>query len=147
MCRSTGRTRQGTILLFTLMVLGAIVFFATLYLEVIRSMKQTARHECDQLIVQTAADAGLEDALGLVLDDPARTASLQGNLSSGAVYTVEIPTNNVAGTAVVTEPDGRQVPAGAIHLVSVASYGTASRRAEAIIALGSSDNPTLLSRW
>lgn len=143
------RKRNGYILMLTILVSAAIIFFAFLFISFFHSEKNLAQKAEHSLIADEAAKAGIQDAIYHLKQDAKwntgfNKAFLQ---NSQATYTMSfdknqstIPysTNNSQGPAAITGYNGRSVPAGMVHLVSLGNYGNGSRTEEALVSTRSS---------
>ncbi len=137
------RTR-GYILILTILVMSAVFFISTMFIGFFRSEHRLALRAQNDVIAQAAAEAGIQDSLLAVKQDSSWDVGFENVIlpNSRATYTVtfdrdqtDIPfsTSNIAGTAMITGYDGREVYPGMIHLVSIGRYGESRVTEEALI--------------
>lgn len=151
------RPRNGYILVLTLLIATAILFFAFSYVELYRGQARLARLAENDMIAAAAAGAGIDEAIFELKRNHTWTSGFQNVLlpHSGAAYSMSfipnqplsisigfltpssrvIPfsTNNSAGPLSVTGYGGRIVAPGMADLISVGTFATSVRIEEAII--------------
>lgn len=142
---------KGSVMIMTLLITAALIFFAALYLNFFLTEKNTAfKAECD-IIAKEAANAGIDDAYYNIKKNTSwNTGFSNASLAhSGANYNMSfnqsqtaIPysTNNANGSATVTGYGGRSVPVGMIHLVSQGKYLRSTRIEQALVSVTSSSS-------
>lgn len=143
------RRQRGYILILTVTVIAVLVVFAIAYVNYFRGEKKSSQQEEFILIAQSAADAGINDAVSQINKDKTwgthgetMTKNLPG---SGATYTVTFvrntadpdrpgqflpySINNLTGIRIIRTgwPGNRFVPPGGIHLVSVGRFRNTTR--------------------
>lgn len=140
--------QRGYILIVTLLAIAALFFYAITLVRFHFMEKGIAQMGEMTLIAEQAANAGLNDAIYYLKRDPAWSAGFNNAAlpHSDAVYFITFnntqgspySTNNSAGTSAVAGYNGRSVPAGAIHIVSVGKSGKATHIKEALVITGKS---------
>jgi Tfp pilus assembly protein PilX len=139
---------KGALLIMALLVIGALFFFALMYVRLFATEKQLSQKAEQTLVADEAAQAGINDALLELKKNPAWNAGFSdvGLPRSGALYTVTFnntqtalpwSTNNGAGSAALTGWNGRTVPPNAVHLVSTGTLGKGKSTRQAIVVLAS----------
>ncbi|MCE1248238.1 MAG: hypothetical protein LWY06_16480 [Firmicutes bacterium] len=139
--------QKGYVLILAVIVMMVLIYFSAMYLNFFSAEHRIAMNGEQKLIAIEAANAGIEDALYYISTDKTWSTGLS-DVSlphSGAKYTVTftksstVPysTNNISGSSTVTGYNGRQVPAGFIHIVSVGTFGRNSDVEEALLSGGS----------
>ncbi len=129
------------ILLFTLLVMAAVLFLALVLLGIYQGMNRSARLLMDAQAADLAAQSGLREAASRLREDPDWTTGFDREpLAGGATFSVTFApdsdwrsTNNARGSVAVTGTEGRTVPASYVHVVCVATCGWTTRRQEAFI--------------
>lgn len=151
------RPPRGFILVFTLLVATAVLFFGFSYVELYRAQAQIARMGENELIAAAAAGAGIDEAIYQLKRNAAWKAGFAAVLlpHSGAAYSMSfvpnqpinlslsilspqqtvIPysTNNSLGALAITGYGGRIVPPSMVDLISVGTYGRSQHIKEALI--------------
>lgn len=141
--------KKGYILILTLLVIGALFFFGVLFLKFFRDEQKLALGSEHKLVATEAANGGIEDALYHLKQDSSWKTGFDNEKlpHSGASYSmsfnkkqtaVPYSTNNSGGTSTVTGYNGREVPPGVIHLVSLGRFGNSTKVEEAMITTGTS---------
>lgn len=140
------KINRGYVLIVTLLAIAALFFYAVILVKFHFTEKNIAQKGEMTLIAEQAADAGVNDAIFYLKRDPKWTAGFNNVVlpHSSASYTVTFnnaqntpySTNNSAGAQAVTGYNGINVPAGAIHIVSVGKSGKAAHIEEAFITTG-----------
>jgi len=120
------------LMLMTLYVLGALLFFCVLFLHVQNGVQHSARIHADRMIALAAAEAGINEGFSRINHNRGHTEAVQGQLGSGATYSVRF-VNNVYGNDPVAEEDGFEVPVGLTHIVSEARFGLARVRQDSLV--------------
>ncbi|HEY4003272.1 MAG TPA: hypothetical protein VGO93_30670 [Candidatus Xenobia bacterium] len=131
---------RGAALAITLLSLAMMVVFIAMAFDATEVTNRVAQRYLQATTVEAAARAGLAEALACVQDDRTFKVHLSGQLSaSQATYDVSFTpskapysTNNLLGTATVVGYQGRLVPPGCCHLVSVGAYGGVQGTAELV---------------
>ncbi|MGE0491160.1 MAG: hypothetical protein AB7S38_18270 [Vulcanimicrobiota bacterium] len=111
--------KRGIALVVALMI-GTVLTAGALTLGVMahRGLGQVGHAE-QQKVEYFAALAGLHSAMAQLRSQPTFPGPILGTTSGGQSYEVSL-VNNLSGSAPITAPDGTEVPAGGIYLVSVA---------------------------
>lgn len=147
-------SRRGVILALTLAVTACLVFLGTLFLDLHRAASNQSELVTDRILARHAAESGVEEARGALRADSAWTAGFDRQaLSNGATFTVTFApggapysTSNVAGNVSAVGWDGRSVPAGMVHVVSVGVYGRASVTRQALFTFAPGE-AAIKYRW
>jgi hypothetical protein len=141
------RKRKGIILVITLLSMGALFFFTFLLVRLQAQDKGAALRGENDLIAEQAARAGVDDALFNLKASSAWAAGFSGVLlpHSKASYSVSFDknqkllpfsTNNAAGASLVTGYNGRAVPPGFVHVVSVGTFQSSRKIEETMVNTG-----------
>lgn len=130
--------RRGLALALVLMVvsIAAIVAFGAAAVSS-RNLNFAATDLCS-IKARYASEAGAADALQNLEEDPGwntglTNVPLPGN--DGVKYSVSV-TNNAAGTAMLTAPDGTAVPPATVYLLSSGTSGPITRRTRILTRVG-----------
>jgi hypothetical protein len=125
-----------------------LLYFSAMFLNFFQAEHRIAMNNEQKLIAIEAANAGIEDAIYYLSTDTSWNTGLTDVAlpHSNAKYTVTFnrnintpySSNNSSGAATISGYNGRQVPPGFIHIVSVGSFGRNSDVQEALISTGSS---------
>ena len=124
--------RRGMLMITTLYVLGALLFFLVLFLQVQGSWQQSAHIHSDRMLALAAAEAGINEGFSRLNHDAAFAASFEATLGNGAQYTVRF-VSNVEGDEVIREDDGFEVPVGLTHIISEGRFGLACVRQGSLV--------------
>lgn len=133
---------RGYLLVLSLAVMGALIFFAAALMGAFTGENSIAQRAERDVIAEEAARAGIQQAFAQIMQDPGWKAGFtdfslpKSGATCSMSFTKAIPefsTSNRGNAAAVTGYNGRIVPAGAIHLVSVGRYGTSRKVEEAIV--------------
>jgi len=138
--------RKGALLILAMLLLGALFFFAIVLVRLYVAEKQLTLKAEQAMIADEAAQAGINDALHELRQNQAWSAGFNAVQlpQSGASYTVTFNTaqtaipwsiNNGTGTSAAAGWEGREVPPGAIHLVSIGTFRNSSSLRQAIVAI------------
>jgi len=138
------RSRTGFALILTLLILGALFFFAFALVRLQVAEKTLAQGRQQSLVAEQAAKAGVEEALLLLSADTSWNAGLNAVKlpRSGATYTITfnraqsaIPfsTHNHDSSSEAIGWNGRKVPSGHVHLVSQGSFQGSQVLEEAMV--------------
>lgn len=141
------RRNTAAVLALVLLSLALLAVFVMAAFEGARISYGVARRYCEHTIAQEAARAGLGRALHYMTSDPNWSDGFHAYPLSdlGATCSVTfldgqpgVPrsTNNLLGAAARQAADGRVVPAGACHLVSVGTYQSTTATAEVLFRQG-----------
>lgn len=137
--------RRGSILVTALLIVFALFFMVLAAVNLFRAEAAVAAQAERDLVAAAAALAGIEEGFAAVTEAPdwnvgfpnvrlARSGGEYNVTFSRASAAVPFSTNNARGSAIVTGWNGRSVPAGAIHLVSVGTCLGARRIEEAMLS-------------
>lgn len=139
------RDRHGSILITALLIVFALSFLVLAAVNLFRSEAMIAAQAERSVVAAAAALAGIEEGFARITEAPDWNTGFSNVLltRSGGQYNVTfsranaaVPfsTNNARGSAIVTGWNGRSVPPGAIHLVSVGTFLGARRIEEAMLS-------------
>ncbi|MBI2251925.1 MAG: hypothetical protein HYU63_04135 [Armatimonadetes bacterium] len=134
---------NGYILLLTLTFIMALIFFSILYLELYRSGKVIIESAENDIIAESAANAGINDALYQLRQNRLWQSGFSDTSlsNSQATYSLSfdntqtlIPysTNNLSNSNSASGYNGRSVPPYSAHLISVGKYRNSSRIEETL---------------
>jgi hypothetical protein len=135
--------KKGYLLGLTLISITALFFFTVVYVDYLRAHQSNTQRAERALVAEAAAEAGLKEAFYQLKRNKNWAAGFDHAAlpHNGATYTMtfnraqsQLPwsTINTASPNPATGWGGRQVPAGAVHLVCVGEYGGAQIQVETI---------------
>ena len=143
--RGENLRRRGYILIVTLAIGSLLLLFGTSLVDLNRTHQNLTREHEQALVAEGAAYAGLAQSLYQLKQN----ADWQGDLSgtqtnSQATYQVRFSgssayrsLNNGSGSSAATGWNGKQVPAGLVHLVSVGKCGNTIHVEQMLVNPGS----------
>lgn len=124
--------RRGMLMITTLYVLGALLFFLVLFLQAQGSLQQSAHIHSDRMLALSAAEAGINEGFSRLNHDAAFAAGFEATLGNGAEYSVRF-VSNVGGDEVIHDADGFEVPVGLALIVSEGRFGLARVRQGSLV--------------
>jgi hypothetical protein len=139
------KRKDGYILVLTLLVVASMLVIGIAYADFYRQDKSLALKGENDHIAAAAADAGIQDGIYQLKKNNGWNAGFS-NVAlahAGSSYSMSfdssqnvIPfsTNNYSGTANVQGFEGRDVPAGAVYLISVGRYANSTRTEHALVS-------------
>lgn len=154
MKKSNFLKNNGYVLLMSLLITASLMFFGLLYLNFFRAERTLAQHAEHNIIIDSAADAGIDTAISSIRqnykwkgnafpqsDTITLTASnalfdmvFYDSLSSPQIPDGPYSTNNSESDTAVTGYGGQIVPPYSAHVISTGKYNGIQHKKEAIIA-------------
>ncbi|MEQ8190739.1 MAG: family 16 glycoside hydrolase [Candidatus Eremiobacterota bacterium] len=133
--------KKGYILVLTLIIMAALLFFGTLLLSLYQQEAYIVQKAETDMIAEEAAKAGIAEAIYNLREDPNWMTGFNNVKlpASGATYTITVikdktPTpsvpysiNNYNNSSSVKGWQGRDVPSSGVHLVSAGKIGRSQK--------------------